>query len=86
MLIEECEGLDRIEELQQHQNRDVYQLALSIIDKFFSEVLLLECRIGSKPGKKNWGGGVRSKHFNMTTSTLKEEKHFNMTTSKRFAL
>ncbi|KAI9311423.1 armadillo-type protein [Dichotomocladium elegans] len=37
MLIEECNGLDYIHELQQHDNSEIYKKAFNIIDKYFSE-------------------------------------------------
>jgi len=36
-MIEDCDGLDKIEELQTHANQKVYEKAVKIIEQFFSE-------------------------------------------------
>lgn len=35
-LIEECGGLDKIEMLQSHDNQEIYRMAFTIIDTYFS--------------------------------------------------
>ena len=34
--IEESGGVEKIEKLQQHKNEDIYKLAYTIIDKYFT--------------------------------------------------
>jgi len=51
MMIEECGGLDKIEQLQAHENETIYQKALQIIETFFPDGEQVDEEIAPKAGE-----------------------------------
>merc|ERR1712066_112360 len=54
MMIEECGGLDKIEQLQAHENETIYQKALQIIENFFPDGEECDEVIAPKAGEANF--------------------------------
>merc|ERR1712083_1045345 len=50
MMVEECGGLDKIEQLQAHENEAIYQKALQIIETFFPDGDQVDERIAPEVG------------------------------------
>lgn len=60
-LIDEAEGLDKIEELQNHNNEEIYEKAVNILETFFDveegEVENLAPGVDANQGTYVFGGG-----------------------------
>merc|ERR1712168_1212828 len=54
MMVEECGGLDKIEQLQAHENEVIYHKALSIIENFFPDGEESDEVIAPKAGEANF--------------------------------
>jgi len=54
MMVEECGGLDKIEQLQAHENEVIYHKALQIIENFFPDGDELDDEIAPKAGEANF--------------------------------
>jgi len=58
MMVEECGGLDKIEQLQAHENETIYQKALQIIETFFPDGDQVDDEIAPKAGDTGFEFGA----------------------------
>jgi len=58
--IEKCNGLDKIEQLQSHENEDIYKLAYDLIDNYFSEDQQDDASLLPKSGTDGFNFGADS--------------------------
>merc|ERR1711864_62369 len=58
MMVEECGGLDKIEQLQAHENEAIYQKALQIIETFFPDGDQVDDEIAPKAGDTGFEFGA----------------------------
>ena len=59
-LIDEAEGLEKIENLQSHDNNEIYEKAVKILETYWleEEEEALPSGDGSQPGSQIWGNDV----------------------------
>ncbi|KAL3319645.1 Importin subunit alpha-4 [Cichlidogyrus casuarinus] len=76
--IEECGGLDSIEDLQRHKNAEIYSFAYNIISSFFSEdeVTIIEISPMVKGGPHEWSFGWMVPSYPKSARCLSERFAF----------
>ena len=75
-MIEECEGLDKIEALQNSPNEQIYQAAYRLIDTYFGEEEEdIAPGLDGVSGTVN--GGVQGANFNFEEQSSQEQAAFN---------
>jgi importin subunit alpha-6/7 len=66
--IEEAEGIDKIEQLQTHQNNEIYEKAVKILEQYFS---------AEQEDIQNVAPNVGGFQFNFTNPTMNQQNNFN---------
>lgn len=61
-MIDECDGLDKIENLQTHDNNEIYEKAVKILERYWAEeeeeVQLQDGGVGDGTQQQGFGFGV----------------------------